>query len=507
MAKKKKSKDRSRPVSRIPKKNKPEARSAAPAGTVDPIKVLIWGAAPLVPTGFGNVMRHMLSGLFRKYPGQYDIAQMSINYYGDYVDEFQITGGPTNGRYRQWPAATQRTGLPMSHMFGQARFIELVKSIPIDLDVVFLAEDPFWLGGSIPTDPENGRRIFIDEIKKALHARGLPHVPIVGYFPIDGIPDPEWIQNISKYDLPITYLPFGAKSVEEVDSATGKRTSIMPLGIDPKEFHVLPPQETRAFKRAYFGEQNVDKYVILNCNRNQIRKFLPANLLAFKQYKDKFPDSIMYLHMKDSEMVGWNLPRACKNIGLEIGEDVFFPANFNVNRGVSVSDLNSIFNVADMLTTTALGGGWELAVTQAFATNTVVVAPKNTSHNDLCSEGRGVLYECGNRLALRAILRGDNEVIRPLPDTDDMVEKMIWVRENPEEVLAIKERAHQWVQTSLLWDDIIPRWHHIFTRCKQFKNERLHDMRQQQQALQQTKAPAINNPTQGIAASVDFEES
>jgi len=470
-----------------------------------PIRILIWGATPYVITGFGNVMKQLLRRLYHNYPGQYDICQMGINYYGDHVDELEITGSFNNGRFRQWPAAVQRSGLPMAYMFGQNRFVDLVKTLKFDFDMIFLAEDPFWLGGRIPTDPPGQQRIFIDEIRKALAIRKKPHIPIIGYFPIDGTPDKEWVDNLLKYDVPITYLPFGARFVAEKNKEMEGRVNVLPLGLDKAEFYPLPKEEVMAFKRAYFGEENVDKYVVLNCNRNQIRKFLPANLMAFKAFKDKYPDSIMYLHMRDAEQVGWNLPRAAKNIGLEIGKDIFFPANFNINQGISVQDLNKIFNIADMLTTTALGGGWELALTQAFATKTLVVAPANTSHVELCAGGRGLLYKCGDRLSHLAILRGDNEVIRPLPNTDDMVQKMIWARENPEKVEEIKENAYKWTHDTILWEQLVPKWHDIFLKSRALKVQReAHVQQQQQQQAQQLLGAPPQG--QGVAASVSFDE-
>jgi len=471
-----------------------------------PIRLLIWGASPHVITGFGNMMKQILQRLYRKYPGQYQISQMGINYYGDPIDELEMTGGFQNGRYQQWPAATQRGGLPMSHMFGQARFVELLRSHPVDFDVVFLAEDPFWLGGVIPTDPPGKQRVFIDEIRNGLAARNRPYVPIIGYFPIDGIPDPMWAQHLAKYDFPITYLRFGAESIIKKNPDLNGRVHVVPLGADFEEFYPLTQEEISTYKRALFGEENKDKYVVLNCNRNQPRKFIPSNMLAFKHFHDKYPDSILYLHMKSKD-VGWDLTRVARNLGLEVGKNVFFPANFNINRGVPVQDLNRIFNIADMLTTSALGGGWELAVTQAFATRTITVVPNNTSHAELCSEGRGVIYNCGNRLSHLAILAGDNDVLRPLPDTDHMIEQMIWVRENPEKAEQVVDNAYKWTREHIVWDNIITQWHSIFTQARNLRFSREQQVRQEMQARQEEQQQVKQvEQTQGKAASITFEE-
>jgi len=470
-----------------------------------PIRMLVWGASPHVITGFGNMMRQILKRLYRKYPGQYHISQMGINYFGDPIDEFELTGGLQNGRYQQWPAAPQRAGLPMSHMFGQARFLELLRSHPVDFDIVFLAEDPFWLGGVIPTDPPDKQRVFIDEIRNGLASRNRAYIPIIGYFPIDGVPDPMWANHLAKFDFPITYLRFGAESIIRKNKDLNGRVHVVPLGADFEEFHPLSQEEIYTYKRALFGEENKDKYVVLNCNRNQPRKFIPANMMAFKHFHDKYPDSILYLHMKSKD-VGWDLARVARNLGLEVGKNVFFPANFNINRGVPVTELNKIFNISDMLTTAALGGGWELAVTQAFCTKTVTVVPNNTSHSELCAEERGVLYNCGNRLSHLAILAGDNDVLRPLPDTEHMIDRMMWVRENPDEVNKITENAYNWAQENIAWDGIIDQWHSIFSQARNLRFTREKQVREEMQARQVQQKDPQQAKSQGQEASILFEE-
>lgn len=496
----------------VVKKSANSSKQAVRVNNQNNIKILKWTANPYCITGFGNAERDLLKGLYRKYPGIYNIFQMAINYHGEFYNEEEITGGIKNGRFQMCQAAGQRPpGVAISHhLFGQARFVQLVKEINFDFDMIFLAEDPFWLGGVIPTDPEGNQRVFVDAIRAALAAKGRPHVPIVGYFPIDGVPEQFWINNLNKYDVPVTYLPFGAKACIEKLPEISNKIKVIPLGLNNEEFYVLPQEEVKTYKRAVFGENNKDKYVILNCNRNQLRKNLPACLIAFSEFVKKYPDSIIYFHMKDVEQVGWNLPKIAGNLGLEVGKNVFFPANFQVTRGVPVQDLNKIFNVADMLITTAVGGGWELSLTQAFATDTLVVAPDNTSHSDLCSGGRALLYSSGERLSHKAFFRGDNEVMRPLPNIDEMLEKMIWARENPDKVKQIKNNALTWVNENILWENLTPVWHNLFTAVKNLKVQR------EQQIIQNHVKSKLNeslrtapNPSykQGQEASISFEKS
>jgi glycosyltransferase involved in cell wall biosynthesis len=440
------------------------------------IRLAVWGATPHVITGFGCVMKELLQNLYKLYPGVYDISQVAINYHGDYCEEFQITGGPQNGRHRQWPAAV-RMASGQQNLYGQPKFLELLRGLNVDLDAVFLFEDPFWVGGTIPDFQPQAP--FIELVRSELARKGMAHVPIVTYFPIDGIPKRSWIENIAKSDIPITYLRFGAEHCVRLVPALNGRVGIIPHGVNEQEFFPIPKNEARLFKRAMLGDKFADKFMFLNVNRNQLRKMLPAGLLAFREFKKQVPNSFVFMNMKPVD-VGWNLIEVCASLGLEVNTDVVFPPDFNVNKGLSVEDLNKLFNCADVLFSTAVGGGWELSLSQAFATKTTVIAPANTSHIELCgnqedkSQQRGILYKSGATLSEQVILPYDNEVIRPMPDVEDMIEKMLWAYNNPEACNMIKENAYRWTKAELSWTrNIVPRFHNAFSMAKQMKLERL----------------------------------
>ena len=441
-------------------------------------KVLMWGASPFVITGFGVVSKKMLQNLFSAYPDQYEVYQVGINHTGDAYNEFDITGGTQNGRYQLWPAI--QAGNNRTHLYGQQKFLQVLQHINVDFDVVFLFEDPFWVGGGVPG--VNPPKAFIDAIKEILARRGMGHVPVVSYFPIDGVPRRDWITNIAKVDFPITYLNFGVDAcVRVVPELSGKLTAI-PHGVDLNDFHPIDVREKRLFKRAMFGDAFADRFMFLNVNRNQLRKLVPSNLLAFRAFREQVgPDkAFIYLNMKTAD-VGWDLNKVCESLGLRVGVDVLFPPNFNVQKGLSLEQLNKVFNVADVLTTTAVGGGWELALTQAFATKTSVIAPHNTSHIELCgpqneeADGtRGLLYKSGETLSRQIVFPHDNEVPRPLPNLEDMVHKMLFAYSKPEFREKMEDNAYNWVKDNLSWSrDVVPQFHKVFSAAKELKADRI----------------------------------
>lgn len=446
------------------------------------LNLLIWGASPYVITGFGIAMKELLSNLYRLYPGIYNISQVSINFHGDFCEESNITGNIGNGRYKQWPAATPMPGGAGVNLYGQPKFLEFIRNTKEDFDIIFLAEDPFWVGGGIPGVQNSPA--FIDLIRQELNNKGMAHIPIVGYFPIDGIPKPVWAHNLGKLDIALTYLPFGAQACLELNPSLQGRLGVIPLGVNTSEFYPLPKDEVKTFKRAMFGDKVSDWFMFLNVNRNQLRKLVPSNLIAFKEFKKYVPNSFIYLNMKPID-VGWNLLEVCNSLGLVIGQDVFFPPDFNVQKGLSIEDLNRVFNCADILTSTAVGGGWELAVSQAFATKTAVLMPANTSHIELCgnqesdTERRGLLYKSGSCIAQQIMFPLDNEVLRPLPDIDDMVSKMVWLYNNQDFCTNMTTNAYNWALQNLSWTKhIAPQFHSIFLQAKQLKEHRIMQIKQ-----------------------------
>lgn len=439
------------------------------------VKVLVWGATPYVITGFGSVMKEILQNLFRSHPGDYEIFQLGINHHGDFYDEFWVTGGLQNGRYKQWPATSVVGG--RTHLYGQPKFLDLLRSIDVDLDCIFMCEDPFWIGGDVPDS--NPPVSFIDAVKGILQAKGLAHVPVICYFPIDGKPKVRWINNIAKYDIPITYLNFGAQECLQANPDLRDRLVVIPHGVNTKEFFPITESEIRRFKRVYFGDQFVNKFMVLNVNRNQMRKLVPSTLIAFKEFQKSVPESFIYLHMKPVD-VGWNLLEVINTLGLKLGKDVVMPKDFQVPKGLPVEDLNRIFNAADLLVSTATGGGWELSISQAFATKTCVLMPANTSHVDLCGpqdnpqECRGMLYNSGSRFSQVLVFPSDNEVPRPLPDLDDMIAKMKYLYDNPEVRRGLEQNAYDWALNTITWEKhIVPNFDKVFKSAKTLKKERL----------------------------------
>jgi len=231
------------------------------------------------------------------------------------------------------------------------------------------------------------------------------------YYPIDGIPKPEWIDTVNAVDFPITYTKFGfEQSVNRIPELKD-RLKIIPHGINPKVFFPAPEQQVQEFRKQFFGPV-ADHFIITNVNRNQQRKDIPATLRAFKEFKKQKPESVLYLHMAAQDQ-GWNLPEVLKMMELDISKDVILPQNFSPSTGFPLEILNLIYNASDCVMSTTVGEGWGLSWTEAMATKTPVVFPNNTCLGEYITEETGYPYPSGGDMEHTVVIPNDNEIPRP----------------------------------------------------------------------------------------------
>jgi glycosyltransferase involved in cell wall biosynthesis len=126
---------------------------------------------------------------------------------------------------------------------------------------------------------------------------------------------------------------------------------------------------------------------------------------------------------------------------------------FGALHGVPTSVVNQIYNAADVVVSTTLGEGWGLSYTEAMAAGSPVIAPRNTSGLEVIGEKdeRGLLYACGDHPSAFVMMANDNDRIRPLPNIEDLVEKLETVYRDREMALSRCAAAHDWVE-KLHWD-------------------------------------------------------
>lgn len=419
------------------------------------IKVLAYCDSPTCATGFGTVSRNILEALYKT--GRYEINVLGINYWGD----------PHNFPYRIWPVGTN----PERDPYGRKKICNMIVNDFKDIDIFFFLQDTFILN-------------FLPELVNHLKANRSNQFSTICYYPIDGTPKEQWIKNISVVDYPITYSQFAVEESKRVFSECPD-IEVVPHGVNTTDFFPYPQEKIQEFRKQYFG-RHADKFIITNLNRNQQRKDIPRTIQAFKEFRKYVPDSILYLHMAMQDQ-GWDLPEVCASYGLNTTDDVIFPQNFGPNQGYPIQMVNIIYNISDVVVSSTLGEGWGLAWVEAMATKTPVIMPNNTAMTENITEDKGYLVDSGTNPSLFTVLPNDNEVIRPLVDVDDFVNKLLDVYHDRETANTKASMAYNWVVDSLDWQGAVgKKWVEIFDNAYEI-SETVNDMREDNETVIKTE--------------------
>lgn len=470
------------------------------------IRILALCDTPTGATGFSQVSKNIFQGLMKT--GKYEIDVIGINFTGDAYDK-------NKHPYNIYPAMPQGYG----DIYGRGRFLNAINAneeryglIP-GWDLIFTIQDPFIIEGLGMNTP------FAESLKtsKELWKRTVsPEFWFrwIGYFPVDSDLKENWItRSIALPDVPVAYCDFGKENMLKFDRkefetlisiavTTGgdkkqarlvteplkDRIEVIHHGVDTDVFKPLPEKEIKEFRNKFFkGMVKDDTFLIINVSRNQPRKDLTRTLKVFAEFKKKVPNSHLYLHCK-VEDAGGSIDEMARNFGLVAGRDFTTPFDFEAGLGYPVETVNKIYNAADLCMTTTLGEGWGFITTEAMATKTPIIAPNITSIIDIfdSKEYKGTIEELNSSDKLRGvpvkagstssewICLGleDNERIRPLTNVDDMVEKILWIKNNPGKVAKMIERAYEWVLGNK-WSNIVKQWDQLFTReYKRLEEER-----------------------------------
>ena len=392
------------------------------------IKVLAYMDSPTCATGFGTVSRNILMGLHNT--GRYDISVLGINYWGD----------PHELPMRVWPVGTN----PERDPYGRKKISSMIPQM--DYDVLFFLQDTFILE-------------FLPELLPYLKSQGKKQKSIV-YFPIDGKPKQQWIKNVDACDYLVAYSKFGEAEIKNAYPQV-KDMKVIPHGVNTSEYYIVDDKSVKEFRNQYFGSV-ADKFVFTNLNRNQQRKDIPRTIAAFAKFREHVDDAVLYLHCARMDQ-GWDLPEVVEGYGLSTSKDVIFPERFGPNQGYPRNIVNMIYNISDCVLSTTLGEGWGLSWIEAMATKTPVIMPANTALIENINEDNGYLVKSGTNSSLFTVIPNDNDVVRPLVDVDDMVEKMLDVYNNREEAKRRAENAYNWVTTTMDWEkNIVPQWIKLF---------------------------------------------
>lgn len=326
------------------------------------MKLLYYGESPLNPTGFGHVNKHIVEACSRVA----DVTMVATTHYAESYDReqypYEIIGCPLD-------PLEQRT---MQHQRNLPNIEKHVKDA--QWDVFFYQGDMGW---------NNDVLVWAAEVQKE-----HPEKFTIFYMPIDGdVSIPLAFSPFTLCNVPCVYTDHAKSVIAKYAPEVAENVSVMWLGCESEVFHPLSPEEKREKRIKLFGEEYLDRFLVLNVNRNQMRKDLARCMAAFHLFHEKHPDSSLYMHSVQVD-AGGSLPTQAIMVGCDVYKkpaEIIF-SSLDLANPWSRESLNDLYNAVDCLVSTAYGEGWGLATTEAMCAGTPVVVPYNTANIDILGE-------------------------------------------------------------------------------------------------------------------------
>jgi glycosyltransferase involved in cell wall biosynthesis len=402
-------------------------------------RLLVWSDAACATTGFGVVSRHILNALHET--GKYEIDQLAINMFVDFPDKDEFP-------YRMQAA---RLGDPKDP-YGNQMFLDNLMRKPYDL--VFVINDTFVTEGVAHK---------MSDARNAKQTQNHPDFKLIYYYPIDCRFMPRATTMVKSCDMPVAYTEFAKRSTQKLLPELDP--TVIYHGTDIVNFKPVSETDRNFARKRFLGVDDPNTFVVVNVNRNNIRKDLARTILAFKEFRKLVPNSKLYMHTKIVDSPGHgqeiDLSVAVEELGLSMKSDVIFPQHLHPARGFPVDVLNLLMNAGDAFLTTTLGEGWGLTTTEAMAAGVPVIVPNNTSLPEIVgSDGdKGYMYPCLEQVY------ADNSGYRYCGRTEDILKAMMrcygdW-KEKKQKRQDIIKRASDFVH-KYSWENVCKDWVKLF---------------------------------------------
>lgn len=214
------------------------------------------------------------------------------------------------------------------------------------------------------------------------------------YFPIDHDPIPPAVVERVRYAFSrIVYSKFGQAQME----ANDLDCFYVPHAVDSEVFKPIAEGE-RQKAHTYIGLPQ-DSFIVGMVAANKgypSRKAFEENIAAFKMLADKHKDAVLFLQTWTGEGGNdcVNLPEYCRDIGLQLGKNVFFCDQVaNTMGGFPDNYMVLLYNSFDVLLSVSRGEGFGIPILEAQACGTPVITGDWTSMSEITFSGWKVSKE------------------------------------------------------------------------------------------------------------------
>lgn len=374
-------------------------------------------------TGFARVTHAVGDRLVDR---GHDVHCLATNHRGDYF--------PTKVKlYR--PNAVQELDV-----YGKSRFIEMLGKV--EPDVVVMLNDPYLLLLHLLENKWDTQRVL------------LQYRPILTYVPIDGYNLPPSWQLLTQITNSVAMSKFG--------QAVLPGSQLIYHGVDTDIFYPVSPSRPITLSngsvvtskkecKEQFGYDR-DSFLVLRVDRNSGRKDYPATWKALLPVMHRHSDIIVHFHCQGiGDMHGIDM-RAMFSRDPETEKRFFLPDLLTSYMGWSESDLNALYNAADLFVSTSRGEGFGLTIAEALACGVPVVAQNVSAIPEVVGPG-GVLLEPEREITVPA---GQDHWLADIGAFTEAIEHLYTSRARRRE-LGAAGREH--VTSTFSWDDAADKFH------------------------------------------------
>ena len=269
--------------------------------------------------------------------------------------------------------------------------------------------------------------------------------------------NPELIRGTTGLDALVLYSEFGRRVVDNAFRSEPERmppVCTIPHGVDTAVFHPLHGGCRREARRRLFPDrpQLHDAFLVLNANRNCLRKRIERTLEGFAAFASGHPDAYLYLHMGTTDS-GCDVLGLASRLG--IADRVVLSHREPHHPAVSDDRLNLIYNACDVGINTSTGEGWGLVTFEHAATGALQIVPDHSACREHWSGRAILLRDRGGDIAA-------DEVARALDQA----------RREPEAAAALARAGSAYArEPRFSWEAIAMQWLALFERPAVHNNQ------------------------------------
>jgi len=295
---------------------------------------------------------------------------------------------------------------------------------------------------------------------------------VISYFPIDGVDaNPAAIEQLDGLDRAVVFTEFARKEVALATSRFKNGSvrfpplEVIPHGVDTNTFRPCPEDgvadDLRSSRinarKALFPEQPElsDAFIVLNANRNQLRKRIDLTIEAFALFAANKPERVkLYLHM-GMEDQGYEISELLRRHNLE--KRILLTTTSPQMPHITDQRLNLIYNACDVGLNTSVGEGWGLVAFEHAATAAAQIMPRHSACAELWKDA-ALLVEPVKR-SRHPMEFVEHKIVSPI----DVADALECVYLKPALLRKFSALAYERaVAPRFQWGDIAGRWDRLF---------------------------------------------